>query len=145
MDNHSISTNEASKQLQKDLGLHYGLGRNVVSQFFNLTLQSTMGNYWEPKENYQMLIGENESFDFVKNRIKSKINKFWFRGVDEKNENFDGIQNLIPEKEDRRSLYIKAIKLKEDRGGRKIPNSIMLQFLITELGHYDQGHRGTHW
>ena len=142
-DNHPISTNKASEKLKKDLGLDYGLGRDVVSQFFNLTLQTPMGNFWEPKENYNFLIKENETFELTKYRIKSKINKFWFKDI-KKDKSFEGIVLLIPSKKDRKKLYQNAIKLKEKRGGSKLPNPVLLQFLIDELGHYDKNHRGIH-
>ena len=144
MDNHSLSTNQASKQLQKDLGLKYTVGRAVVAHFFNLVQETSMGNYWEPKENYYFLVAENESIDQVKSRIKAKVKKYWLKDEADQEKAEKGILTLIPEKEKRRNLYLKAQKLKEERGGYKLPNKVMIQFLINELGHYDKGHRGAH-
>jgi hypothetical protein len=146
MDNHSLSTNQASKMLQKDLCLHYGVGKNVVSHFFNLVQETSNGNYWEQKDNYHFLIKENESIDEVKGRIKSKVNKFWFNN--KKNKDAEKINNgleiLLSEKKDRKSLYMKAQRLKYKRDGSRLPNPVLLHLLVSELGHYDQIHRGVH-
>jgi len=140
MDNNSLSTNAASEKLRIDLGLNYGLGRAVVAHFFNLVQATSTANYWEPKVKYETLVSENESIDFVKDRIKSKIDKFWFKGSDQKN----GILILLPEKDQRKTLYMKAFKLKIERGGSKIPNQVLLDFLINEVGHYNKDYKGSH-
>jgi hypothetical protein len=133
MENGPLSTNQASKKLMRDLNLSYTVGKNVVSHFFNLVQETPLGNYWEQKENYSFLISENESIDQIKSRIKGKIKKFWFKDENDLVKAEKGILVLIPEKEKRRSLYFKAQKLKEKRGGYKIPNQVIIQFLINEL------------
>lgn len=138
--NKAISTNKASDTLKKDLGLDYNVGKAVVSHFFTLVHESSNGNYWEPKENYQTLISQNEGIDQVKTRIKSKVKKFWFKDQDI-NAN-EAISAKIPEKEKRRILYLEAFKIKEQRGGSKIPNEVLLSFLVSKLGHYDANHKG---
>ena len=140
MDN-SISTNEASKKLKKDLGLTYTVGKEVVALFFNLVHESSQGNYWEPKVNYDYLVAESESFNDVKNRIKAKVTKFWFK---DRENNPDDIFELIPEQSKRKELYTGAFKIKSDNGGKKLPNQVIIAYLIKNLGHYDQNHKGSH-
>jgi hypothetical protein len=144
MGNHPLSTNQASLKLKEDLGLSYTVGRGVVAHFFTNVDKNGDCYLWEQKPNYHFLIAENESIDQIKDRIKSKVKKFWFKNEEDQSKVEKGIVLLIPEKEKRRSLYLKAQKLKEKRGGYKLPNQVLIQFLIDQLGHYDKGCRGAH-
>lgn len=140
MNNNKLSTSKASEKLKKDLGLNYSVGKKVVSLFFDSVLESPQGNYWEQKPNYFKLIKESESFNDMKIRIKAKVDKFWYKGSEET----DNILLLVPKQEDRKLLYTGAFKLKNDNGGAKLPNPVMIAYLINKLGHYDQHHRGSH-
>ena len=141
--NHSYSTNEASKKLQEDLGLDYGLGKKIVSQFFNQVDNFGYTTYWEPKANYQYLLSINETIKQVKERVKNKVNKHWFKGQGGKN----AIEQILPEKEDRKKLYIKIFQEREKRGGYRLPNQVILEILVKELGHFNKENKGlkVHW
>jgi hypothetical protein len=124
-----LSTGKASKKLQEDLGLDYGLGKEVVSQFFDKVSTLGDGTYWEPKNNYLKLIKINGTVDEIKERVKSKILKYWGKNI----------ENMLPEASDRRKLYMKVYKQRVKRKAESIPlpNELLLKIMVECIGHWN--------
>jgi len=134
--NEGLSTNKASKKLQKDLELDYGLGFSIVSEFFNKV--NTVGNtsYWEPKKNYFELIKNNGTVEQIKKRVKnkSKNKKYWGKDITE----------LLPNAHDRRKLYMAVYKkrLERKKENTPLPNNLLLKIIVEHIGHWNSTHRG---
>jgi len=120
-----FSTTKASQKLSEDLGVDYGLGRNVVSHFFDLVLENNGTSYWEPKSNYLQLVAQNENVNDLKDRIKEEVRKIWGKNIEE----------IIPEKDLRRKLYIEAFKSKKNPA-RRMLKADLVKFLMKKIDHY---------
>jgi len=127
-----LTTTQASKKLQEDLGLNYGLGKKIVSHFFKEEYTQGDVTFWSEKINYQELITLNGTIDYIKNRVKSKILKHWKKDL----------ENLIPDSIDRRKLYMNVYRKRLERNQEEnpLPNKLLQEILIEELGHWDPEH-----
>jgi len=127
-----ISTSKASKKLQEDLGLDYGLGSKIVSQFFDHQYTMGNGNYWTEKSNYIELVRLNGTIDYIKKRVRSKIKKHWNTTL----------ELFLPDSKDRRNLYMKVYKKRLERKQKDnpLPNKLLQEILVKNLGHWDLHH-----
>ncbi len=115
-----LTKNEAIETLKE-----LGLTSNVD---LNLYFDKSGENFFTKKYDFDNLF---ELRTFVKERIKSKVKKYYGKSFEE----------IIPQEQKRLEIYKKAWELRK-LNGSKLANNTVVEFLIKEIGHWSPKNKG---
>ena len=114
-----------TKEEAKDVLKKLGLTSNVDLSLYFDTIDN---EFYIKKTDFEDLF---ELRTYVKTRIKSKVKKFYKKDIEE----------IITQEKDRLEIYKKAWELRK-LNESKLPNNIVVEFLIKEIGHWSQKKKG---